>query len=242
MQGDTYHHARELFLAGDSLSAVELLQSALQADSDDGGCWELLGIIRHGQRSYADAMAAFESATLLKPLSLSGQLALADCYSKLKYFESARCVYLHLAQHPTLPTQYLPDVARGLAGAGDYRGALEACRRAVEHHPDCDQATFGLAYYMGKCGYPKEVILPVLRKAVELSPEVVRYRVALATTYQELGHDEAAIHLLGRLTLKQLRDIGCVNCLRRIANVFEAAGDKLRHAACISRLEELTSN
>lgn len=241
MKKDIYSRSRQLFHQGESQAAVDVMQQALESNPDDGCAWELLGLIRHSENMVEDAVYALETATLLKPLSICGQLALASCYLDLNYREAGQSIYLHLADNKKLPTRYIPDVTVGLSRLGNYQRALSLSREAARQNPECDEAQYAIAYYMGRCGDPNEIILPVLQAVVDLAPEVVKYRLALAMLQQELGQHDAAFHVLSPLTPKQLTTIGSANCLRKIAHLFDSVGDTARREACLTRLQELKS-
>ena len=241
MSLDVATRARELYLTGKEDLAIQMLNRALGNAPEDGAAWELRGVICHGRKDLKAALHALETATSLKPLTLGGELALADCYARLDFKETAHAIYSHLADGDKLKPQYVPDVVVGLSGLGDNRRALRLCREAAERDPLCDQATYGMAYYMAKCGYPGEVVLPVLQKAVQLAPEVVQYQVSLANLYDEIGQREQGLGVMSRLDVKQLQSIGCANCLCKFADWFEVAGDSNRRDACLSRMKELKS-
>ena len=241
MDCQTCSRARSLYLNGDQRTAVQLVEQSLEQDPDDGEAWELLGTMRHGQKLLPEALQALETATSLQPLSLGGQLAIADCYARLGHRETAFAVFVHLADRDNLPSRYLADVAMGLGRLGDFNRALKLAREGAHRDPFCDNAAYAVAYYMSKCGCPGEVILPVLLKVVQLAPDVTIYQVALANLYHQIGRVDDAFSVLSRLSPQQLYALGCRDCLCRIASLFEERGDTVRREACLSRLEELES-
>ena len=238
MDNTIYDSARKHYLGGDRLAAIRILECAIEANNDDGHAWELLGVIRHGDRDIESALNALEKATTLKVLTLGGQLATASCYMKLDFPLSAKAIFVHLSNQ-NLPTRYLPDVILGLAELEEFERALRLSRVASKRDPFCDRALYAVAHYMGKCGYPVHTILPVMHKVVDLAPEIVRYQVSLATLYIKDGNDGVALHVLTLLSPKQLSTIGCAECLQRIAELFDGAGDDVRRDACLRRIDEI---
>ena len=241
MENDNLKRAHQLFTSGQVDSAIDVLKAAVSINPDDGACWELLGILLHREEQILDAVDALERATTLSPLTTGGQLALAICYGRLKLRESAHSIYAYLTDSGRVPVHILPFTVKALAGLGDFRRALMLCRRAAQRNPECDQALYGVAYYMSKCGYPREVVLPVLDKVVDLAPEIAQYRIALATLYQQLEQNETAVRILSRLTLAQLSEVNCPRCLRRLADLFDTGSESAKRDFCLSRVEMLES-
>lgn len=80
----TYQLPRQLFQSG---RALKRLRRGLGNAPHAGCLWELYGVIQHARRQFSKAVGALETATMLRPLSLGGQLALADCFSSLAPIE-----------------------------------------------------------------------------------------------------------------------------------------------------------
>lgn len=231
--------ADALFSEDQQQLEIQPLHVATHSESSDGAAWELVGMLRHAEKHYREAAAALERATVLKPLSVDAQFALADSYLELDDRQLAYLVYLHLYDGRRFGTERLPEVIRGLATLGDDRRALTLCREAVESNPDCEEAWHRMACYMSKCGYPKETLVPVLRKVVDLAPDVIQFRVEFATLLVELGQDEAAFHVLSRITRTQIQVISTASCLYKIATLFMAIGDASRFEECQLRLNDI---
>jgi hypothetical protein len=130
----------------------------------------------------------------------------------------------------------LPRVARGLGELGEHALALEVCERLAALRPCHHAAIFGVAYYRSALGHSPEQVLPLLRRAFEMAPDVVTYRVSLASVFATLGRLTAAYELV--------RDVPpgavtCRACVERLLLAFREAGDGQRLAewsACLERM------
>ncbi len=233
-------HAKSLARTGSPIRAMEVLEAAVKEYPDDGELLELQGIVLNSINDFDGAISSLEKATALVPLSFEGQLALAECYRRNQFVESASVIYLHLFEQRNLPTKHLSELAVGLAAMGDVQRALEVCREAVGRDPECDQALYGVAHYMGRCGYPIELILPVLENVFKLAPDVVRYRVSLAVACIVGGKSDRAKKLTAPMNKEQLSTVHCASCLSRIGALYLLAGDEERGRYCIRRSESLS--
>ena len=231
--------AKALFHSGFPQQALQRLRLGLNDAPNEGGLWELYGVIQHAQQVFPEAIGALETATTLRPLSLGGQLALADCYRRLDSPEAAQTIFQHLARRSDLPHQYIPDVVCGLAALDDYPTALELTRRAAEQDPQCVQALYGMAYYMARCGYPTELVIPIMDRVVRLAPQELRFRVALGMLHLAAGQHDLAYQVLVKISRSQLASLSCRRCLHQFANLFETRGDETRQCACLVRARAL---
>ena len=213
--------------------ADNLVRLALERWPDDGRLAELQAIVWHGQEEFELARGAFETAQLLVPLSVPGQLAMADACRRLGDRESARTTLYFLAGRDGVPTQYLSALAVGLAQLGDYQRALNVCREASHREPERDEPLYGMAFYMTKLDYPLQHVLPVLERAHSLAPDCIHYRAALAIMYCRAERWTQSYQLFSALEPEQ---VGCLNCLRHMIHVFERVGDDARRSACVARV------
>ena len=231
--------AKELFHSGFPHDALQRLRSGLKEAPEAGQLWELYGVIHHAEQAFSEALEALETATTLRPLSLGGQLALADCYRRADLPQTAQSMFQHLARRQDLPRQYVPDVVCGLAALGDYPTALDLSRRVAEQDPTCVQALYGTAYYMARCGYPTELVIPIMDHVVRLAPHDLRFRVALGMLHLTAGQPDLAYPVLVKLSCEQLASLTCSRCLYQFANLFETRGDETRRCACLLRARRL---
>ena len=231
--------AKELFHSGFPQDALQRLRIGLEETPDAGQVWELYGVIQHAQQAFAEALGALETATTLRPLSLGGQLALADCYRRSDARQTAESMFQHLARRPDLPRQYVPDIVCGLAAVGDYPTALELSRKIAEQDPTCVQALYGTAYYMARCGYPTELVIPIMRHVVQLAPYELRFRVALGMLHLTAGQHDMAYQVVVKISCEQLATVNCRRCLYQFADLFETRGDETRRCVCLVRARAL---
>ena len=231
--------AKELFHSGFPQDALQRLRIGLEETPDAGQIWELYGVIQHAQQAFAEALVALETATTLRPLSLGGQLALADCYRRSDAHQTAESMFQHLAQRQDLPRQYAPDVVCGLAAVGDYPTALELSRKIAEEDPTCVQALYGTAYYMARCGYPTELVIPIMARVVQLAPQDLRFRVALGMLHLTAGQQDLAYQVIVLISRDQLASLSCRRCLYQFANLFATRGDETRQCVCLVRARAL---
>jgi tetratricopeptide (TPR) repeat protein len=222
---EVYRTGLELYDAQQMEPLETLLKVALLQFPDNGRFIELQGLVWQRQQRFEPARRAFELASSLVPLSIAGQLALADAYRRCGQPADARQILSHLAGRDDIPTTLLSHLTAGLGHLGEYQLALEVSREAVQREPDRDEAIYGMVFYMSKLNYPTECMLPLLRRAVSLAPERQLYRLGLAWISARAGHwDEAYMVCRGLIAGR----IECRNCLHFVISVFEIVGDDLR--------------
>jgi tetratricopeptide (TPR) repeat protein len=199
--------------------------------------WELQGILLHSEQDFAGAEFALETATLLAPLSMAGQFALGACYLQTGHLSAAESIFEHLFNQPKLPPSRLGELAAGLARCGRLQHALAVCRKAAELEPDSDEAIYGMAHYMSRLEYPAEQVISLLERAVDLAPQVARYRLALVGWLARVGSFRRAHHHLQAVSREHLQTISCAGCLNRLLEVSRRAGDEPLQTLLTNRLE-----
>ncbi|MCP4193750.1 MAG: hypothetical protein GY768_24320 [Planctomycetaceae bacterium] len=233
--------AISLYREGRYDEANELVSISLQANSDDGRLLELHGIIRNAQGNLTGAIASLEHAAAIIPLSLAGQCVLAQCYVAVGHRQLAGEMFRFLLSRPKVAPSLLPLIAAGFSVLEDHQLALEACRRAAECEIDNGEPFFGMAHHMECLDYPLEMIATVLKKAIELEPDRVRYRLALIRTQQRMGQDLEAQAVARQIDLEQLRSLPCANSLKQLIKIYAEAGDYRRGELCRLRIREVDS-
>lgn len=215
----------DLYQQGRMPAVEEATARFVETCPDDGRFWQLLGVTRWTQGKYEEARSALETASCLRPLAPLGQVALAGCYRRTGQPEVARMMYQHLAGLETCPLELLPKVSVGLGCLGEFSLALDVCARLASREPRHHAAFFGMAFYMGKLGYPSASLLDPLVKAYNLAPRVLPYRLNLALLYAELNQPVQAYFLL-----EAVRPSMVPPCfaLERLADIFAAVGDEDR--------------
>lgn len=234
--GNAYHQALFYYHQGSYVEAFDTLQLHLAQYTDDASAWELKGVLCHALCDFQNGKDALEQARTLQGLSVSGQLALADCYAHLNEADLAVDVYCYLAQLPIIDAEVLSRLARGLGMVGQFALAADVCQRACHVEPDSHNARYGVAYYMSKAGYPPELIQPILLVAIEMAPQIFFYRVALVTVLSRLHQNEKAYLAIADATTFEIQSLKCSCCLQRLAHIYREAGDNHRANLCCERL------
>lgn len=219
--------------------AADIAAEALNEFSDNGDLWELLGVARHHLAQHDLAVAALETATLLKPLDPGARFCLAGSYVATGKEDLAVFMYDLVGNDAATPTWLLPQVASRLGQLKEYELALQVCRQLIAREPGKHEAHFGVAFYLRRTGATLETIAGAVQQAHELCPASRVYRVVLAALWQELGRTDDAYDLLRDLTIDA---VGCACSLRRMLAIFHAAGDHERSAACARRMRLLESD
>jgi thioredoxin-like negative regulator of GroEL len=214
------------------------LRRQLKADADAGRLWERVGILELAREQQEAALWALEMASLLQPLSHRGQLALAECYVKAGFVESAKAIYQHLAAAIRLETDILEDLAAGLGRVGEPELALAVCREAADRMPNTAGPLLGIVHYLRRLRRPAATVLPYLKQAFELDPSDTECRISLAWILHTCGRSEDGANLLDTVPLAELE---CVRSLTVMRRVFEAVADEHCATVCKYRLEAIAA-
>jgi hypothetical protein len=207
---------------------AEQTAQCLATCPEDGRYWQLHGIARWFLGDPLAARRALETASCLRSLTPLAQVALAGAYLQTGKGDVARVIYRYLGECEACSLGLLPKVAVGLGSLGEHGAALEVCWRIVRQDPRHHAAWFGLAFYMGRLGYPLASLLDPLIKAHNLAPQVLSYRLNLALVYGELGWLAQAYFLVKPIAP---HDVPRGFCLERFASLFAAVGDEERSRA-----------
>ena len=133
--------------------------------------WRVVGHFRHRIGNYDGARDAFETASLLVPLDAPTRRVLADASPgpatlSLQAPSIGAWPPIRLARATCFPPSR-PGSARSGNSAG--HGGLPGDGPTRSGIPE---AHFGVAYYLRRLGRSAEVVLPIVARAHELSPEV----------------------------------------------------------------------
>lgn len=209
-------HADQLVRCGLLHSALAALKRQLQRTPDEGRLWELKGLILHKSNCPLHAVAAFENASLLVPLSTAGQMAWADSYLLMGKPERALPLVPHLIRRADLPTACLPLLAGRFARFGATSGAQLVCRAWVRRQPQSDAAHFALAVNMIRLDQSPPRVLRVLRKAIALAPHCWRYQFTLAQYLLQYEGAPSAYETLMAIPCSALALLPCRCCVDRL--------------------------
>lgn len=220
--------ATKLFAAGAIRPALKLLTHELERRPDQGELWQLLATILHSEANWKEALAAIENASALIPLSLAGQLVLADCYSFTDKHDLALVAYRHLLEQETLPVEYYASMYVGFKRAGKFEQAMACCRKAVEIAPENDEAYFAMAHCMSTLAFAPRQVTAVLQKAVELAPDKPNYRISLVTQLALTKRRQEAYEVLTQGAPDVIGTVHCVCVVRQLLTLCAWAGDEQR--------------
>lgn len=229
------------YRSGDLPEGLKRADAAIRADEDNGRAWEVRGLALRGLNKPLEAADALERASLLVPVCPEARIALAACYGTLRRRKLARELYLELVANTELTVALLLEIAAGLEAVDEPKLAMEVCRRAGRRDPEAAQVHYDMGFYASRCGYPPHVLEALVRRAIELEPGNVHYRVGLASLLIRLDRTVEAQRVAQALSPQQIGEITCKCCLQRIDELFEQAGDVERLALCRSRWQELAA-
>jgi tetratricopeptide (TPR) repeat protein len=232
----------DLAQRGFAKGAIDVLKVELASSPDDGELWHLRAELLHRASKFAEALDNIERAQLLVPLTHQGQLVLADCYAQCGHRELALTAYQLLAEQSPLDAAVAMKMQYGLGSLGEWREAAKICRRVLEQTPDDDQALFALARALLQLGQPSETVVPLLRRAVYLGPQIEQYRIALVTQLVDQGRCDDAYAELELLPVGELKHVCCKGCLRRLLELAVLHGDAARAAVFASQLAKFAEH
>jgi tetratricopeptide (TPR) repeat protein len=232
--------AGQSFWADNSEATAGIAAAALADHPADAGLWEVLGLSLHAMGDVTLAAEALEMATVLRPLSTSAQVALADCYLALDRDEVARSMYQHLAADPdAIPAEHLAAVVAGLTRVGELRAALEVAREHAKRLPRSDDAAFTVVECMEAAECPLVDRLAAARQAYRLAPHRARNRLALAWLHCRSGNLMDAYRLMAATDAERL----IAECprarLQWLVALFTSIGDERRRDALQAAMKEV---
>lgn len=230
------------YASGDLPEALRMADAAIDADQHDGRAWEVRGLALRDLGEPLRAADALERASLLVPVCPEARIALAHCYGTLRRRTLARELYIELVASTDPTVALLLEIAAGLEALDEPKLAMEVCRRAGWRDPEAAQVHYDMGFYAVRCGYPPQIVEALARRAVELEPGNVHYRLGLASLLTRLNRPAEAHRVVRSLSPQQIGEVTCKCCLERIGELFEQAGDAERAALCRQRRQELTSS
>jgi tetratricopeptide (TPR) repeat protein len=231
--------AYQLFRVRRYAAAQELVDRVLAQDSDSGRAWELKGLLAwvSGERDLTEQ--ALETAATLVPLLPTPAVALGDCYASAGRHELAVGWYEQSAEHPERSVGSLLAAAAGLDVLDLPYRSVRICRIAVQRDPEFAQSYFDLGYYLGRSGAPAHIVEAAARKAIQLAPQRMNYRVGLAAFLAQRHRMQDACDLVRQLPLDDLQQLNCTHCLTRLQFLYTLSQDQERAAACLDRCQQL---
>lgn len=213
-------YAHKHYGAGDDAVAMQFIEAALASDPDNSSALSLRGHILIKRNQIPSAVAAFEHASLMSPLSDAASLDLAIGYGTLGRFALSRDLLLDIAENRELDTKSSLTLAAGLHATGATEAAYRVCAAASGRLRPSAELSYHMGYYAASIGERTELTDMHLRHAIELAPDSCHYRVGFAAFLNASNRTREAVELLGTLVPNHLDSITCCSCLRRMANLY----------------------
>ncbi|MEM6688478.1 MAG: hypothetical protein AAF664_03565 [Planctomycetota bacterium] len=231
--------AKQEFEANDYRLASQFAMYVLAREPEHPEALWIQGIACLRDGNFADGVEALELLSLVKPIDEPTRIDLAVGYGKLGKTDLACYLLVDLVESKRLTTDELLKAAEGFHTLGECRLAMEACRRAGKQSPRSGQAHYQMAIYATACGRSNEVIEALLRHSIDLQPGSVDFRLGLASFLIRSDRNAEALSVMEPVVPSKLKEIHCVCCIRRIANLFFDFDDLKRAKACSARCKEL---
>ncbi|MFK7817522.1 MAG: hypothetical protein AB8G99_02290 [Planctomycetaceae bacterium] len=220
------------------LDAAEITaRHALIVNPDDGRTRELFGLILGRTKRLTEAREQLETASCLVPLSPQGQLLLAECYLGEGPRELGLDMLIHLSKRDDSDVQTLRAAAAAADEIDHPWVAREIGLRSVRRYEDA-QTWYELGYYCMRLGGPIRHTEAHARRAIELEPDNVEFRIGLCALLAKNDRLADAYELVSAFGKREIDRVCCESCLRTVMNVYEAVSDSVRASLCLSRLDE----
>jgi tetratricopeptide (TPR) repeat protein len=232
--------ARSLEAHGFRRAAIDVLEAALATDPDAGPLWPLRAAMLHREGRHDEAFADIQVALTVTPLGPDALLILADGYARAGLETSAADVYEQVATAPARAYEMWAPIFAGLWQLKRWQAALNVCRRAAQERPDDDGVYFAMAQALVRMGRPAEMIISVLSKAIDLSPNDSRYRVLLATQFLRTARQQEAYNCIVDLSPEAFADVTCACCAWKLLRLCVTYGDAPRSAVFAAQLAHLS--
>ncbi|QDU80551.1 hypothetical protein Pla110_22820 [Polystyrenella longa] len=236
---ETLVDARQLLNQKFYYQSLRKVDNALNDDPDAAPLWELRGLIHRGLTNLSGALSSIETAMTLAPLSSEGSCLLAECYVALDKPDLAYQVADNLWKKKGLDNSSRLSLAAIFNQLGFVNRAVLLCRKAICHDPAESQAYYDLSVFLGRGGHPLHIVESVARRAIDLDPENVYFRVGLAATLHRAHRSRRAYELIQSFGQSEIRQIRCGCCLKQIIEIFEQTGDFENVQTCEEQLNHL---
>ena len=239
-QRDPLSIAEAELQAGNARLAVQFAQYATTESPDRVRGWHVLASAALRSGDYTVAVDAYESLSLLVPLGPNARISLATAYGCIGRATLSRDLLLSAADDD-LDNEQLLRIAAGFEAVDEPYLAMQVCRRAGKQFPDTGKIHYQMAYYASRCGHPVTVIEALMRRAIDLEPDNVHFRIGLSSLLLRLGRRHAAFEVIDPLIPGQIERVSCECCLKRLANFFFDLDDLKKAKCCAERLRVVVS-
>ncbi|MEM8680916.1 MAG: hypothetical protein AAGF97_16345 [Planctomycetota bacterium] len=224
----TNSSVKKAFELGDLDMALALAGQQLAENEDDGQAWEWVGIINSSLSDFEAAVHGFEHASARIPIAPGSQIQLAFAYGKTGRLQLA-CELIHaVVSEDNVPDELVLYAAATLNNLDRPDLAMNICNRVVHATPSSGQAYYDLGLYAARCGYPSAVVEALARKALELRPQQLTYRLGLATWLAKQYRLADAYELVKQLSVTEINCIKCRCCLGRLIELYTHFDDDRR--------------
>lgn len=212
--------------------ALASVQSALLISPSDGRLWEQRGLLHARRYEWYQARYSLEVANTHVPLSAAARIGLFECYRQTGLGELARELALGLVNDPTVSCDLSLALAALLEQVDCLAQAAEVCQRAVKAKPAWAHAWFRLAYFLAKQDPSSDAVEHAARRAVELDPTRVNYRLGLACRLVTTGRVAEAYRWVSDLGIEDIQAVCCLRCLSHLESIYTQLDDHLRVEYC----------
>ncbi|QDT65074.1 tetratricopeptide repeat protein [Calycomorphotria hydatis] len=227
------------FHAGEYMEVVNSSAAFLLQEPENARVWSLKGMSHHAVGHWVEARNCLEQASLIAPMHPFEKYCLADCYHRLGKFQWAVEYCRELAEDDTLEIGLALKVAATLSILTTPQESLVLCRKLSKRDPDHAQLIYDMALYAARAGSPRCYVRSMLRKAIELEPQNVMYRVGTASVFWKWDEPREAYQVLDSLSEEQLQTVCCEHCLGRVAEIFARHHEWRKARACRDRIQFL---
>ncbi len=221
------------------VSPAPVVSTAVLSGIENGREAELLGLQYLDRGEVNAARSALELAATLVPLSVDGIFGLAQCYIAAQQRTLAVSWLRTLLDSRHAEPHQLLNAARQADSLDDPFSAVRLCREAVRRDLDFAQAFFELGYFLARCGQPFHIVEAQARRAIHLDPRCFTYRMSLAALLWKHEQRDSACELIREITDEEMQSVRCGNCLKRVLEMLNHAGNEHRIAACQEIINKL---
>lgn len=199
---------------------------------EEGRLWELRGFLHSQRHEWHQGRFALETASMYVPLAPAGRVCLIECYRQTGLTDLATDLAGEMVDDENLPVQLHLALAALLSRVERLGDAVKICQQAISAEPSWAQAWFDLAYYLARHDPRSSSIEYAARRAVQLDPGRVTFRVGLACRLAARDRLTEAYEMVSHLRCEHLQGICCVGCLKKLERIYTAVGDHDRVLLC----------
>lgn len=179
--------------AGQSETAVRLIQAAIAANPSNAGFHNNLGNALQAQGNFAEAITAYHKALELQPSDADAQFNLGSALERLeKYQQAEDCYRRVIALEPAMAEAH-NNLGTTLQGQGKLSEAAESYRKAIAIAPKFAQAHSNLGNALREQG-DFEGAIASYSTALSSKPDYAEAHYNLGNVFLEAGRlQEAAV-------------------------------------------------